>query len=421
MTTPERHQPGEGDADVIDLRPGSRPNRADGATPPASPARRRDRLRRTHVGLLALVAALVALGLVMVLSASSVQSEVDNGSPWTYFARQALYAVVALGAFLFGYRTDYRFWRRVVVPVLGLSVALLVAVLVPGIGVEVNGARSWIGVGPLTFQPSELAKLALLLFLADLLTRRASRMHDTRTTLRPAVAVSALVLGLVMLEPDLGSAIVIGVIAFVVLFLAGTPLFELGMVSMLGLLSAAVATLSKTYRRDRIFAFLDSGRDPNGIGYQLNQSFTGIASGGLTGVGLGASRAKWGFLPNAHTDFIFAIVAEELGLLGALVVIGLFVAFGVLGVRAAAQAPDRFGALVAAGITAWVLVQALVNIGGVIGLMPITGLTLPFISFGGTSLVITMAATGILTNIARHGRAPRASRAARAPVAASAA
>lgn len=354
-----------------------------------------------------MVAVLVVVGLVMVLSASSVQSESDNGSPFTYFSRELLYALVAVGVFVAMLRVDYRVWRRLAVPMLAGSMALLALVVVPGVGTQVNGARSWIGVGPLTFQPSELAKLAVLLFSADLLTRRARQMRDTRLTLRPVVIVAVVVLLLVMAEPDLGSAIVIGVVIFVVLFLAGAPLFELGSVSLVGALAATVVTLSTPYRRDRVLAFLDPSRDPNGIGYQLNQSFTGIASGGLTGVGLGASRAKWGFLPNAHTDFIFAVIAEELGLIGALVVIGLFVAFGVFGVRASLRAPDRFGTLVAAGITAWILAQALVNIGGVIGLMPITGLTLPFISYGGTSLVITMAAAGILTNIARHGRQPR--------------
>jgi cell division protein FtsW len=173
-----------------------------------------------------------------------------------------------------------------------------------------------------------------------------------------------------------------------------------------GTAAALVLALGKTYRRNRLLAFLDPSKDPSNTGYQINQSLMGVASGRWIGVGLGESRAKWGFLPNAHTDFIFAIIAEELGLVGALLVVGLFVAFAVLGTRAALHAPDRFGMLVAAGVTAWILAQALVNIGGVVGLMPITGLTLPFVSFGGTSLVVTMAATGLLLNVAAHGHEP---------------
>jgi cell division protein FtsW len=252
-------------------------------------------------------------------------------------------------------------------------------------------------------QPSEFVKLALLLFSADLLAKRAHLMDDPRVTLNPVLAVSALTAGLMMLQPDLGSTMVMGVIVFAVLFVAGMPLGRLTAIFSAAGAAAMVLALSKTYRRNRLLAFLHPSRDPGNTGYQINQSLMGVASGRLFGVGLGNSKAKWGFLPNAHTDFIFAIIAEELGLVGALLVVGLFVAFAVLGVKAALDAPDRFGCYVAAGITAWILSQAFVNIGGVVGVLPITGLTLPFISFGGSSLVVTMAATGILLNIAAAG------------------
>jgi cell division protein FtsW len=232
-------------------------------------------------------------------------------------------------------------------------------------------------------------------------------VHDSRLTLRPVLFVAGITAALMMLQPDLGSTMVLGAIVFAVLFVAGLPLGRLaGWLSFATAGSLALA-LSESYRRARLLAFLHPSVDAGNTGYQINQSLVGIASGGLFGVGLGESRAKWGFLPNAHTDFIFAIIAEELGLLGALVVLALFVVFAWLGLRVALAAPDRFGMLLAAGITAWVVTQALVNIGGVVGLLPITGLTLPFVSFGGSSLVVTMAAAGVLLNIAEASAKPK--------------
>ncbi len=348
-----------------------------------------------------LVAVLNGIGLVMVLSASSVQSLAELGSTWGYFMRQATWLGVGTAALACTLAVDYRRWRRLAVPLLALSGLLLVAVLSP-LGVKVNGAQSWLAVGSARMQPAELVKLALLLFCADLLARRAHRLHDSSLTLRPILVVAGAVTVLMMLQPDLGTTIVLASIVGSVLFLAGVPLVRLTAVLALASAGFVALAMSAAYRRDRILAFLHPTEDPMNTGYQLTQSLTGVASGGLFGVGLGASRAKYGFLPNAHTDFIFAIISEELGLVGALLVLGLFVVFAVVGMRIAMQAPDRFGMLVAGGITAWLLAQAVVNIGGVLGLLPITGLTLPYISFGGSSLVVTMAATGILLNIARQ-------------------
>ena len=363
-----------------------------------------------HVVLLAIIGVLTVIGLVMVLSASSVQSQREVGSTWSYFARQLMWVVVGTGALLATARMDYRRWQRLSTPFLGVCAVLLLLVLVPALGVRVNGARSWFALGPLRMQPAELAKLGVLLFSAGLLSRRAHRMDDVRLTLVPVCVVAGGIAFLIMLQPDLGTTIVLGGITFAVLFVSGVPLLRLGGVGAAATAAALVLALSKTYRRNRILAFLDPSKDPLNTGFQLNQSFMGVASGGWTGLGLGESRAKWGFLPNAHTDFIFAIIAEELGLIGAVTVVGLFLGFAVYGTRAALAAPDGFGTLVAAGITAWILTQAFVNVGGVVGLLPITGLTLPFISFGGTSLVITMAATGVLLNVARQGRVKRPAR-----------
>jgi cell division protein FtsW len=392
------------------------------ATAAPRPRRRRRRAAFLQLGvpaeerpstywlLLGITGVLLLIGLVMVLSASSVQSLREYGTTWYYFLRQCMWVVLGLVVFLVASRIDYRMLRRVATPFLGFALFLLVAVLVPGIGIRVNGARSWIGAGFLRIQPAEIAKLALLLFSADLLDRRSSRIGDSSVTLRPIIAVVCVVGGLMMLQPDLGGSIVLGAIVFAVLFVAGIPLLRLSGVLGAGAFLSLGLALAEPYRRDRLLAFLHPSRDIAGNAYQLNQSLNGLASGGWIGVGLGESASKYGYLPNAHTDFIFAIIGEELGLIGALLVVALFAVFAMLGVKAALRAPDRFGTLMAAGITAWVLAQALVNIGGVIGLMPITGLTLPFVSFGGSSLLVTMAATGILVNIAANGRQRVASR-----------
>ena len=397
------------------LRTGSR-SRNGRAAPVPGPRTVKTKPSTWYV-LVGLVGVLVVIGLVMVLSASSVQSQRESGSTWSYFLRQSLWMAVSVVVLVVVARIDYRLWRRFVPLMLIGSFALLIVVLVPGVGLRVNGARSWLGFGPLRLQPSELVKLALLLFTADLLARRASRLDDARLTLVPVITVVGATVVLMMLQPDLGSTMVMGAIVFSVLLVAGIPLGRLTGLFAVGSAVAMVLALAKEYRRHRLLAFLDPSADPQNVTYHINQSLTGVASGGWLGVGLGESRAKWGFLPNAHTDFIFAIIAEELGLVGALLVVGLFLAFGVCGIRAALHAPDRFGTLVAAGITAWILAQALVNIGGVVGLMPITGLTLPFVSFGGSSLVVTMVATGILVNIAVHGRvrAPARSATYRSP------
>jgi cell division protein FtsW len=371
--------------------------RSGGRRPPAPAG------RTTFVLLGAVVTILLVTGVVMVLSASSVQSLKELGSSWSLFIRHLTWLSIGAVALAVTVSIDYRRWRTLALPMLAVSAGLLLLVLVPGFGLSVNGARSWIGVGSLTLQPAEVAKLALILFVAELLSRRSANMADSRLTLRPVLVVAGGIALLVMLQPDLGTTMVLGALVLALLYVSGVPLLKLGTTAAIGGGMALFLALRKEYRRERLLAFLNPSADPERIGYQITQSLTGVASGRLTGVGLGASRAKWGFLPNAHTDFIFAIIGEETGLVGALVVVGLFVAFAVLGVRAALHAPDRFGTLVAAGITAWVVSQALVNIGGVVGLLPITGLTLPYVSFGGTSLVVTMAATGILLNIARHG------------------
>jgi cell division protein FtsW len=360
----------------------------------------------TAVLLVATVAVLNVVGVVMVLSASSVASLTDYGSPWYFFFRQLIWTVLGLGAFVFAIRFDYRKWRGLVRPLLIVSSALLLVVLVPGIGVYVSGSRRWLGAGPVQFQPSEIAKLALLIYAADIVSRRGGELHDWRRVVRPVMLVLGGYAILVMREPDLGSALVLALIVFTVLIAGGVDKQHLAIVGAAAVSAVLLLAVLEPYRRIRMLTFLHPFADSTNAGYQISQSLIALGSGGLTGVGLGAGAAKWNFLPNAHTDFIFAIIGEELGLIGCFLVIGLFVAFGILGTRAALRSPDRFGALLAAGITMWVVGQAVINIGAVVGLLPVTGIPLPFISFGGSALITTMLASGLLVNIARQGSAP---------------
>ena len=255
-------------------------------------------------------------------------------------------------------------------------------------------------------QPSELAKLGLLLFSADLLSRRADKVGDFKATTRPVLGAFGLIAFLLLLQPDLGTTLVTGCIVIGILFLAGTPLHWMGGIGIGAALTTLLLAKVEPYRWRRMTSFLDPFADVSNTGYQAAQGRIALANGGLSGLGLGASRAKWGFLPAAHTDFIFAIIGEELGLAGSVCVLLLFGAFAYLGVRAALRAPDRFGFLLAGGVTAWVLGQAVINIGAVVGLLPITGVPLPFVSSGGSSLVPMMAGLGMLLNVTRQGRRP---------------
>ena len=386
----------------------ARPTRRTGATRPTRPTRASHPARAVTgrdsgwVLLAALVAMLCVIGLMMVLSASSVEALRSYGGAWVFFVRQLIWVGIGSLALIATCALDYRLWRRAVLPVLGVSFVLLVLVLVPGVGISAGGASRWLGTASLRIQPSELAKLGVLLFVADLLARRADYVRDWRYVLRPALVTTGLVAMLVLIQPDMGTAMLMVLVVLVLLFVGGVPIFSMASVGVVTGVAAVVLAKVEGYRWDRISSFRDPFGDFSHTGYQVAQSLVALGTGHVGGVGLGASRAKWGFLPNAHTDFIFAIVGEELGLVGTCLVVGLFVTFAVLGVRAAMRAPDRFGALLAAGVTAWVCGQAAVNMGAVTGLLPVTGVPLPFVSFGGSSLVVTMAAAGILLNIARQ-------------------
>ena len=357
-----------------------------------------------YYALLSTIIVLNLVGLVMVLSSSSVEALANYGSSWLFFKRQLTWTVIGLAGMAVTSRVDYRVLRRYVGPLLVISGGLLMLVLVPGVGVNVNGSTRWLGVGAARFQPSELAKLALLLYCADLLTRRAANVGDWRAVLRPVGFMFCFFGGLVMLQPDMGTTIIMAILTGTILFVGGIRMRH--MAAVLGAAAGAGTLLAivEPYRRARLMSFIDPFDHYKEGGYQVAQSLIALGSGGWTGVGLGAGRAKWMFLPNAHTDFIFAIIGEELGLVGCALVLILFGALAVLGIRTTLRAPDRFGSLLAAGITGWIVGQAIINVGAVTGALPVTGVPLPFVSFGGSALLFTMCATGVLLNVARQGR-----------------
>jgi len=376
-------------------RPATRPARA--VAPEV--AGRKDALR-----LGALTAALTGFGLVMILSASPAVAIADYGSPWALFERQIMWIAVGGAGFAVAARFDLARVRRLAVPALVVGFFLLVVVLAPHIGKTAGGSSRWIGAGPVRIQPSELMKLAFAVFAADLVARREHRSDHFGSLVRPLGVVLAAAGILILKQPDMGTAIVLVCIGAAVLFAGGVHGRMLaGVVAVLVGLGSIVA-LAAPYRRARLLSFVDPFAHASTTGYQVVQSLSSLGSGHLAGAGIGAPFANW-FLPNAQTDFIFAVVGNDLGFAGAALLLVAFAAFGWLGIRIAARTQDRFASLLVTAITCWVVFQALINVGGVIGILPETGIPLPFLSFGGSSLVVVLVATGLLVNIARRPRA----------------
>jgi cell division protein FtsW len=360
---------------------------------------------RTATALLVLGVVLIVIGLGATQSASSVVAIDQAEDRFYYFKRQLLGVGIGTIALLITSRIPYRVYRRFAVPGFLLTVGLLVAVLV--VGPVIGGSQRWLPVAGFSFQPSEVAKVALVIVLAHLLEKKHRLLTRFGHFLVPVVFTVGVIGGLVMLQPDLGTTIIIAAAAMAVILASDTPLRFVLLLTILAVGAVWLLAFSDQYRVDRIVGFLDPWGNASGEGYQLIQGYYALSNGGLFGVGLGASRARWFYLPNAHTDFIFAIIGEEAGLIGGLTVIGLYVALALAGWAVAARAPDRFGRMVAAGLTAWLTFQAVVNIGGVLGVMPITGIALPFVSFGSTALIVAMASLGILVNIAQAGVPPK--------------
>jgi cell division protein FtsW len=344
---------------------------------------------------------LVLASLVMVYSASAVMAMERYGQPYLFLIKQGMWTALGLPVLALIMRIDYRTWRQPTVVWTGLILvaAALVAVL---FSTPINGTRRWFGVGGIGIQPSELAKLIAIVFTAALLERRMERINDLRYAILPVALVVGVLTALVVLEPDFGTAAAMLTVVALMVFAAGLSWRYLVSLSLVAAPIVAGVLVAAPYRRQRLFAFVDPWQDPLGTGYQIIQSLLAVGTGGLTGRGLMAGVQKLFYLPEPHTDFIFAVIAEELGLVGATMVLVAFAIIGWRGLRIAGRAPDRFGALLALGLTGMVVVQAFVNLSVVLGLLPTKGIPLPFVSAGGSSLLINMVGMGILLNVSQH-------------------
>ena len=347
---------------------------------------------------------LVAFGLVMVYSASSVLALQRFGDPSYFFKRQALWAAIGIAAMFVMGKIDYRALRRYAPPMLALSFLLLLLVLVPGIGGgEVNGAMRWIRIGGLSFQPSELMKPVLLVAVSASLAKRREKLGDFVHGLGPYLALTGMVMLVIMFEPDLGTAAALGASVVCVLFFAGARTAHLGLLGVMAAPVLYVQLFKVGFRKGRLLAYLDPWSDPLGRGFQIIQSFLAFGGGGLTGRGLGESRQKLLFLPEPHSDFIFSVIGEELGLVAALAVVGAFMFLLFMGIRVALRCDDEFGRFLAFGISALLGIESLVNMGVATGLFPNKGMPLPFVSAGGSALLVSLICMGILISISRSG------------------
>lgn len=378
--------------------------------PPRTPALRwwgslkqsLDRPLMSNQLVIGVSALLLGLGLVMVLSASSVLSYEQYGSSYYIFGKQAMWAAIGIPLAWLASRASLRVMRCFAYPGMLGSIVLIVLTYIPGVGIEVNGNQNWLSFGgPVTIQPSEIAKLAIIVWAADLYARKEKLLDDWKHLLIPMVPATGLVVALVVGQRDVGTAVILFAIILGLLWVAGAParLFIGALLLLTGL--AAYLASSDAERIERLTTFVDPLSDLRGEGWQAAHSFFALATGQFWGVGLGASRQKWGSLPEAHTDFIFAVIGEETGLFGTLVVLGLFMVLGYTGFRIAGRARDPFARYAAAGITVWLLSQALINMGMVLGLLPVVGIPLPLVSYGGSALLPTLIALGMLSAFAR--------------------
>ncbi|MGD9764550.1 MAG: putative lipid II flippase FtsW [Candidatus Binatia bacterium] len=359
------------------------------------------RLTRPDVWLLAAVGGLLGLGMVMVLNVSYFQAEVRYGDPYVFFRKHLVSVAIGVIAMLLASRVRLDLLERWAAFMLPLCLLGLVLVLTPGIGVERGGAQRWIALGGFSLQPSEFVKLGVVLFLARWISRHRERMASFVDGVLPALVCVGLCCALILGQPDFGTTIILGGLALLMLFIGGARPWHIGSLVLLGLFGIVAAVQVAPYRMRRMFAFLDPFEHSQDSGFQLVQSLIAFGSGGVTGVGLGESKQKMLFLPEAHTDFIFALVGEELGLVGALLVLALFAVIAVRGLRVAVRHPDPFASLLAFGITAVLILSAVVNIGVVLGALPTKGLPLPLMSYGGSALLATMIQVGVLAALSR--------------------
>ncbi|SJZ35532.1 stage V sporulation protein E [Selenihalanaerobacter shriftii] len=342
---------------------------------------------------------LLGIGIIMVFSSTSIRAYADYGDSFYFLKKQFLWSVIGIGAMIFFMTIDYKLYKQLAQ--LGLLVTLGSLILVLIIGTVVGGSQRWLGLGMLRVQPSEIAKLSMVIYMARYLSTKQHKI-DKLQGLAPGLLVLGLVCGLILMQPDLGTAATIGGTIMIMFIAAGLKLEYLAGLGLTGISGIFYLIYSAPYRKERLLAFLDPWSDPLDSGFHIIQSLYALGSGGLFGVGIGQSRQKFFYLPEPGTDFIFAIIGEELGFIGAMVVVFLFFLFAWRGLKIAIEAPDLFGSLLAVGITTMITIQAIINIGVVTGSMPVTGITLPFISYGGSSLVIMLSGVGILLNISRY-------------------
>ncbi|WP_226665838.1 stage V sporulation protein E [Metabacillus litoralis] len=354
--------------------------------------------------LVILTLLLLTIGLVMVYSASAVWATYKFDDSFFFAKRQLLFAGVGVIAMFFIMNVDYWTWRTWSKMIIIICFFLLVAVLIPGIGMERNGSRSWIGVGAFSIQPSEFMKLAMIAFLAKFLSENQKKITSFKKGLVPSLGLVFTAFGIIMLQPDLGTGTVMVGTCIVMIFVSGARVIHFVWLGLIGVAGFVALVLSAPYRIKRITSFLDPWEDPLGSGFQIIQSLYAIGPGGLFGLGIGQSRQKFFYLPEPQTDFIFAILAEELGFIGGSFVILLFGLLLWRGIRIALGAPDLYGSFLAIGIITMVAIQVMINIGVVTGLMPVTGITLPFLSYGGSSLTLMLMAIGVLLNVSRYSK-----------------
>ncbi len=362
----------------------------------------RQRLHQPDYIYLGIILVMLIVGLVMLSSAGSVLGFQRFGDSYYFLKKQALAAGLGLIAFFVGLHIDYHFWRRWAVPLMMATIILLILVFIPGLGPSLLGARRWLSLGPALFQPSEVAKLTFILYLAAWFEQREHIIGTFREGLVPFLTTLAVVAGLILLQPDLGTTLIIILISVSLYFVAGGSLKHLTGLALVGTILIALAIQLAPYRTQRLTVFLNPGIDPQGKGYHIQQAWLAIGSGGWFGLGLGHSRQKFNYLPEPAGDSIFAIMAEELGFAFVVLFILSWLTLTLRGLRIGRLAPDRFGQLVAVGITVWLGFQAFLNIGALSGLLPLTGIPLPLMSNGGSALIVTLGAIGLLMNISRQ-------------------
>ncbi|WP_077614490.1 stage V sporulation protein E [Caenibacillus caldisaponilyticus] len=354
--------------------------------------------------LIAVTLTLLAVGLIMVYSASAVWASYKFDDAFYFAKRQLLFAGMGILAMFTVMNMNYLTWRAWAKVLLGVCFLLLIVVLIPGIGLKRGGASSWLGVGAFSIQPSEFMKMAMIVFLAKFLSENQKHITTVKKGILPSLALVFSAFALILLQPDLGTGTVLVITCLMMVFVAGARIKHFVFLGAMGLIGFVGLVLSAPYRVERITSFLDPWKDPLGSGFQIIQSLYAIGPGGLFGFGLGQSRQKFQYLPEPQTDFIFSIVSEELGFIGAVFVLLLFCLLLWRGIRIAIGAPDLYGSLLAVGIVGMIAVQVMINIAVVTGLLPVTGITLPFLSYGGSSLTLILVSIGVLLNISRYSK-----------------